>query len=465
MSDTRGLRIAIAGASGFIGRALTSKLEADHRIIALGRTAPLTSTANVEWRSCDLFNLRDAERALAGADVAIYLVHSMMPSARLTQGSFDDLDLICADNFARAAAACGVKHIVYLGGILPSASTDLSRHLQSRFEVEQTLGAHGVPLTTLRAGLVIGAGGSSFDMMARLVGRLPFMLGPKWTQSVSQPIALEDTIRLLEYAIGRPDLAGRAYDIAGPDIVSYADMLRMVGAAQGKRTRVITLPIETVKLSLLWVSAITGASQELVRPLVESLRHEMVASDGLTFQKEAGLTPIPLREALEGAVAKQRIDDRRPVIRRKRATVDRRVCSVQRLRVSAKQNATAVAEEYLLWLPRALRPFLAVRVADSICRFFLAPLRRPLLELSAATDRSSSTRRLFYVTGGLLAGDSAGARPRLEFRSVLEGKFVLAAIHDFVPRLPWLIYKLTQAIVHLIVMRAFARHLARETTV
>lgn len=463
MTDAKKLRVAIAGASGFVGRALTSALTGQHDIIALARQAPAESAAGVEWRASDLFNLRDAERALAGADVAVYLVHSMMPSARLTQGTFDDLDLICADNFARAAATCGVKHIVYLGGLLPPADAPLSRHLQSRFEVEQTLGAHGVPVTTLRAGLVIGAGGSSFDMMARLVGRLPFMLGPQWTRTRSQPIALEDAVRLLAFAIERPDLAGRAYDIAGPDVVSYADMLRMVGAAQGKNTRVITLPIRTVKLSLLWVSAITGASQELVRPLVESLEHDMVAVDGLTFQKEAGLSPMPLKKSLEEAVATQRSKDRARMARKIAKAPDRRVCSVQRLQVSQKQNATAVAEEYLLWLPRALRPFLTVQVEnEATCSFFLAPLRKPLLVLVMSHERSTSTRRLFYVTGGLLAGESEGARPRLEFRSVLQGRFVLAAIHDFVPRLPWLLYKITQAIVHLFVMKAFARHLTRQ---
>ena len=460
------LRVAIAGGSGFVGRALASKLTPSHEVIALARRADgQPASPGVEWRACDLFNLDEAEGALAGADVAVYLVHSMMPSARLTQGRFDDLDLICADNFARAAASNGVRHIVYLGGLLPEASDARSRHLESRFEVEQTLGAHGVPLTTLRAGLIIGAGGSSFDMMARLVGRLPFMLGPRWTQSLSQPIALEDAVTLLEFAIARPDLAGRAYDIAGPDVVSYADMLRMTGAAQGKRTRVITLPIQTVKLSLLWVSLITGAPQALVRPLVESLRHDLVASDGLVLQKAAGLLPRSLRDALERAVREQAVLDRggRTSARSSPTSNNRRACSVQRLPVGPGRSAASVANEYLAWLPRFMRPFLRVSVDDAqSASFFLWPFARPLLVLRWAADRSSSERKLFYVEGGMLLGDVAGARPRLEFRTALGNAFVLAAVHDFVPRLPWFIYKYTQALVHLLVMRAFARHLASE---
>ena len=460
-------RVAIAGASGFVGRALLRALSPAREVIALARkTDGQEQLPGVEWRACDLFNLREAERALSGCEIAVYLVHSMMPTARLTQGSFDDLDLICADNFARAAASNGVRHIVYLGGLLPKTNEKLSRHLESRCEVEQALGSRGVPVTTLRAGLVIGAGGSSFDMMARLVGRLPFMIGPRWTRSLSQGIELSDAVALLAFAMERPGLAGRAYDIAGPDVVSYADMLRMTGAAQGKRTRVITLPIRTVKLSLLWVSLITGAPSALVLPLVESLRHDMVATDGLVLQREAGLEPRPLREALERAVQDEKLAAARgPAPRRSpRRSSLARVCSVQRLRIRAGRSAVWVAEEYVRWLPRFLGPLLRVSVdASRTCRFLLWGLRAPLLVLTFATDRSSPDRQLFYVTGGLLSRESPGARPRLEFRTVLDGQFVLAAIHDFVPRLPWFIYKYTQAVVHLFVMRAFGRHLAKET--
>jgi uncharacterized protein YbjT (DUF2867 family) len=462
--------VVIAGASGFVGRALCHALAPTHDVIALSRSTPQPSRAEpagVERRACDLFSLRDAETAVAGADVAVYLVHSMMPAARLTQASFEDLDLICADNFARAAASAGVQHIVYLGGLLPASSAPLSRHLQSRFEVERTLAGHGVPVTTLRAGMIIGAEGSSFAMMSRLVGRLPFMLGPSWTGSRSQSIALEDAVTLLQFAISRPDLAGRAYDIGCEDVVSYADMLRLTGAAQGKHTRVITLPVRNVSLSLLWVSLITGAPLTLVRPLVQSLRHDMVASDGLVFQKLAGLEPVPLREALLRASREQGARRKNAELVRVPSPVpsptDPRACSVQRLAVAPEHSARWVAEEYVRWLPSFFRPLLRVDVDTSrSCRFYLWPLRSPLLVLTFVTDRSSSDRQLFFVTDGLLSRAAPGARPRLEFRALLDGSVVLAAIHDFVPRLPWLLYKYTQALVHLVVMRAFGRYLASE---
>ncbi len=466
---SEGLRIAIAGASGFVGRALVLALAQRYRVIALARSVAGQPTAEgVTWRMCDLFNLRATEHALEGADVGVYLVHSMMPPAQLTQARFDDLDLICADNFARACAAHGVRHIVYLGGLLPRDATHLSRHLASRHEVERTLAAHGVPVTTLRAGLIIGARGSSFEMMTKLVRRLPVMVTPRWTSTLSQPIALEDVIPLLELAVTAPDLAGRAYDIGGPDVVSYAEMLERTGRALGRRIRVRTLPVRTANLSLLWVSAITGSPQALVRPLVESLSHDMVVTDGGILQKRAGQRAQSLEVSIERAIADER---RVPATRetgpngRRRRSSPRTVCSIQRLPLGRGRDARWVAEEYMRWLPRFLSPLLHVTVEDAeVCRFFLRPLSAPLLELRLASERSTADRQLFYVTGGLLVGKAEGVRPRLEFRVVLDGTFVLAAINDFVPRLPWLVYKFTQAVVHLWVMLAFGRHLTRERT-
>ena len=135
--------VAIAGASGFVGRALSQYLLPDFRVIGLARRPEASPhAAGLEWRKCDLFSLLECEQALVGVETAVYLVHSMLPSARLTQGTFPDLDLIIADNFTRSAAKAGVKHIVYLGGLVPDVPV-LSRHIQSRLEVEQTLGSRG----------------------------------------------------------------------------------------------------------------------------------------------------------------------------------------------------------------------------------------------------------------------------------------------------------------------------------
>ncbi len=470
MSATPRRSIAVAGASGFVGRALIDALRTDHDVIALARSASgHDDDAAVTWRACDLFHLRETEEALAGAEAAFYLVHSMMPTSRLTQGRFDDMDLLCADNFARAAKKQGVKHIVYLGGLLHADEDELSRHLESRLEVEKTLAAYGAAVTTLRAGMIVGAGGSSFRLMMRLVKRLPVMVGPRWMRSRSQAIALADVVTLLGYAIDHPESAGRAYDVGSEEVMTYTEMLRLTAEVLHKNPPILTLPVATANLSLMWVSLVTGAPRSLVRPLVESLKHDMIARDGLVFQKRAGLTPMPLRKALEGAVVRDDDADRAPKrLARpsaKRAAQDSLVRSVQRLPLPPGRDAAWVADEYARWLPTFFRPFLRVAVDDAkTCRFYFRPLRSPLLVLAFAEARSSSDRQLFRVTGGLLARTPAEAtrtKARLEFREVLGRRFVLAAIHDFSPSLPWVIYVLTQALVHLVVMNRFGRHLAR----
>jgi uncharacterized protein YbjT (DUF2867 family) len=406
--------VVMAGASGFVGRALVPLLSDRYQIVGLTRGAP-RSEGDVTFRTCDLFSLRDAEQALEGAEYAIYLVHSMLPSSRLTQGRFEDLDLICADNFARAAKKAGIKQIVYLGGLLPEGVA-LSPHLRSRLEVEATLGKTGVPVTSLRAGLVVGPGGSSLEMMVRLVRRLPVMITPRWTESPCQPIAQEDVVKLLAFVLGRESAFGRVYDVGGPDVLSYRALMDETAQALGVSRRMLPVPLISPRLSRLWVSTITGAPAELVAPLIESLAHPMVARDR-ALMDEAGLDLPPGR------------------------------------------SARWVADEYMRWLPGGARP-LRVRIDEAQrCAFYLRGFGRPLLILAPSPERSSEDRQLFYVTGGVLAGPSA--RGRLEFRTTPDGKNVIAAVHEFTPSLPWPIYRYTQALAHLWVMHAFGRHLAR----
>jgi hypothetical protein len=297
----------------------------------------------------------------------------------------------------------------------------------------------------------------------RLVKRLPVMVGPRWMRSRSQAIALADVVLLLRYALENPELGGQAYDVGCDEVLTYAEMLRMMAEVLGKNPPILTLPVATANLSLLWVSVVTGASRALVRPLVDSLKHDMVARDGLVLQKRAGLTPMPLRRALAEAVLHDGDRVTAPSVTRARG--DSLVRSVQRLPLPPNRDAAWVADEYARWLPTFFRPFLRVDVDEAkTCRFYFRPLRSPLLVLAFAPARSSADRQLFRVTGGLLARRStaaAGHPARLEFRSVLERQWVLAAIHDFSPSLPWVIYKFTQAIVHLWVMHAFGRHLGR----
>ncbi len=457
MGITRKPRLAIAGASGFVGQALAAALADRFHVVGLSRTKREPGQGFAEYRSCDLFSLRQAEDALEGAEYAVYLVHNMMPSARLTQGDFADLDIVCADNFARAAAAAGVKQIVFLSGLCP-ADQDLSEHLRSRCEVERTLGGYVVPVTTLRAGLILGGRGSSFQVMARLVSRLPVMVCPRWTNTKTQPIALRDVISFISGVVGREDCYDRAFDIGGSDVVTYKQMMAMTAAALGKRRVFIPSRVMSPGLSRLWVSLITGAPKALVAPLVQSLRHEMVAADN-GLAERLGIETMSTDDAIRHAVAES--DDTAPHAFRGGASRQgpSLVRSVQRMTLPTGWTAKRAATEYLLWLPRMLSSLIRVDVASiHRFRFVLAPFNVTLLELERAPERSRRNRQLFYVTDGALRGTHG--RPRFELRQVPGGRTLLTVVHDYEPRLPWLVYVSTQAVFHRWLMGRFGAHLA-----
>ena len=459
--------VAVAGASGFVGSALLPALTGDFDVVALRRT-PATELPGVRWQRCDLFSLLQTERALEGADYAVYLVHSMLP-ARLTQARFEDMDFILADNFARSAARAGVKQILYLGGIIPDDAR-LSRHLASRLEVERVLAARGVPVTSLRAGLIVGPQGSSFRMVARLVDRSPVLLCPHWTRSMTQPVGLRDVVSLLRYCVGREEMYGRAFDLGGPEVMTYVDLMRRTAERLGKKRCIIAVPFIPTRLSVLGMRMITGAHRELVAPLVESLRHAMVAHSP-TLQERAGIVAQSFDEALDEALPAEKVAsaeaDHHLARRHVHSEEGLYVCSIQRLPLPPGYDAIWVAREYARWLPSFFKRVLRVTVDEHLNLVFrVTGVRRPLLELSYSSNRSSADRPLYYITGGLLvrlAGVPDGRAPaRLEFRESPDRRSVLAAIFNYSPALPWWFYRVTQAPIHLLVMKLFGWHLARQ---
>jgi len=452
--------IVIAGATGFVGHAVAERLAQRLEVTGLTRGRREARGAWTKLVTCDLFSLKDVETAFAGARYVAYLVHSMLPSARLVQGSFADLDLICADNVGRAAAKLGVEQIVYLGGLIPDDDAALSDHLRSRREVELALGAHGVNVTTLRAGIVIGPHGSSFEMMTRLVKRLPAMILPSWTERRCQPVDLGTVAAAVDHVTGRRSAYGQTYDLGGPDVLRYRDMLAIVADELGVHRPTLHVPFVSPRISRLWVSTITGAPRSLVKPLVESLRHDMVCRDR-RLQDEAELPGLAFREAVRAAIAAESGNAKTPqaYAPAPRAPLTG-VRSVQRIALPPTRDAEWAAHEYMRWLPHGAWPMrVAVDGDHHLTRFFLRPFKAALLELEFAGDRSASDRQLFYVTGGSLARSKT--RGRLEFRVTPDGAHLLTAIHDFLPTLPWWLYRASQALVHRYVMWRFGRHLAR----
>ncbi|CAH1001383.1 hypothetical protein LEM8419_02285 [Neolewinella maritima] len=450
--------VVIAGASGFLGRWFIERYHQQYRIIALSRSAMATDPAYTlaEWRQVELYSITSTEEGMEGADYALYLVHSMSPNTRLNQGSFEDTDLLLADNFARAAANQGLKHILFVGGILPDDEPieDLSRHLRSRREVELTLASTGVPVTTLRAGIIVGANGSSFQMIERLVRKLPVLICPAWCQTVTHPISLNDTLRIIEYCLGRETTYGSTIDIGGSETTTYMKMLATVARLLGKRRIIRPVRFFSPGMSTLWVSKFTGMSGDLVRPLVQSLRHRMVATNNDV------LRAFPDRENFETAArrALESTEQLTPLPRRLPAGDEERntVRSVQRLPNPEQHTATYVARLYQRWLPIFFRALIGVKSQGDNSTFRLAGV--PLLRLTFIPSRSDDHRQLFYIVGGLLA--KRRDKGWLEFRNVLDDHFTISAIHDFVPALPWYVYVVTQAQAHTWVMKRFGEYLS-----
>ncbi|MCC6620823.1 MAG: NAD-dependent epimerase/dehydratase family protein [Deltaproteobacteria bacterium] len=452
--------VVVAGANGFIGRAVVAALAERWQVIGLSRGAS-AAERGVGARRCDLMRLDDAMAGLAGAELAVYLVHSMMPSDRLVQAEFQDLDLLAADNFARAAAASGVRQIVYLGGLAPTEG-EPSAHIASRIEIEAALGAYGVPVTTLRAGIVFGPGGSSSRIVFNLARRLPVMVCPRWTATPTQPIALEDAVTLVAGVLDRAETFGQVYDIAGPERMTYREMMTLVGeAVLGRKPVVVGVPVLTPALSRLWVSVVTGAPKALVEPLIGSLAHPMLPRDR-RLQEALGVPGRSMREVLPEALAADadagtpRAFEGPKDARTRRAEAPR-VRSIQRLALPRGAHASDVAERYFAWLRATFGVALDVGWRAGAWHLGLKLLPAPLLVLEPTVR--AADRVVMRIAGGLLANGEGGAGT-FEIREVLGGKAVLAAIADYTPRLPWWLYLASQAQAHRLVMALFGRHLA-----
>ncbi len=267
------LSVLVTGASGFIGSHLVPALiDAGHEVRAMTRH-PETYEGPGQAVAGDVADPSSLSGPMQGIDVAYYLIHS------LDSDDFVDKDADAAKAFSAAAAKAGVSRIIYLGG-LGSEDEDLSAHLQSRREVEELLASDGVPVTALRAAVVIGHGGISWEMTRQLVKHLPAMLAPKWVYTRTQPIALPDVIRYLVGVLDKPESAGVAYEIGGPDVLRYIDMMRRAAAVMGHRKLpVIPVPLLTPRLSSGWLALVTDVDMATARNLIDSMSNEVIVTD------------------------------------------------------------------------------------------------------------------------------------------------------------------------------------------
>jgi uncharacterized protein YbjT (DUF2867 family) len=300
--------ILVTGATGYIGGRLVPRLlSRGERVRCLARDRlklagrPWAGDPRVEIVEGDASLPADLERALAGCGAAYYLIHSMIAAG----AAYAAHDRALARGFAVGAAAAGVERIIYLGG-LGETGDHLSEHLSSRREVEQALASTRVPVTVLRAAMIIGSGSASFEMLRYLVERLPVMVTPRWVTTECQPIAVDDALRYLTDCLDEPETTGRTLDIGGAEVVTYRELMQATAAALGVRRRVILpLPVLTPRLSSLWIHLVTPLSHRIARPLAEGLRNRVVCRD----EEATRLLPGPLlgaREAIERALVATR---------------------------------------------------------------------------------------------------------------------------------------------------------------
>ena len=273
-------KVLICGATGFVGGALSRSWDRKGvRVRVLARnpeTARARLPPSTDIVGGDLVQGVGLTEALAGIDVAYYLVHSL--ASRSTKQTFSELDRQAATHFVRAARTSSLSRIVYVGGLgeeHPASST----HLASRREVARILRSGPVPLTYLRAGIIVGPHGSSFEMMAQLVERLPVMICPRWIESRCQPIALADLVRYLTSCATDDNVLGQTYDVGGPDVLPYSEMLLRIGAFLGRRPLLLVLPRFTPSLSAHWVGYITDVPAEVARSIVDGMYVDAVCSE------------------------------------------------------------------------------------------------------------------------------------------------------------------------------------------
>ena len=266
------MKVLVAGSSGFVGRRLCPELQAGgHAVQAMTRHPDTYSGAGSPVYG-DVHDAESLGAALAGCDAAYYLVHS------LDDAEFARRDADAAREFAQAAADAGLSRIIYLGG-LGDDDDDLSEHLRSRREVEHLLGSAGVPVTTLRAGIIIGHGGISWEITRQLVEHLPAMITPRWVRTRTQPIAVGDVIRYLVGVLEEPAAEGRTFEVGGPDVLAYVDMLRRVAVIEGRHLWVIPVPLLSPRLSSRWLSLVTNVDVPTGRSLIDSMSNEVVVRD------------------------------------------------------------------------------------------------------------------------------------------------------------------------------------------
>lgn len=470
MSEKHRQKVLVAGAGGSIGCVVSRSLASEYDVVALvGSDAHLQETEpglTLSWRSCEPFSRRDVEIAISGCDYIIYLVHTRGRTARLDQAECKDMDLLIADNVARAASRQGVKQIIYLGMLIQEDNVSVGL-LERGNEVIEALSFYGTPLTILRAGLVVAPGGNALRLLANIATRLPFVLIPQWANKPKQPIALRDVVRAIQFCLANEETKNNDYGIGGPQILTFREMLRDAADVLKKKQIIIDVPFLPARLYGWYLRLLDRkAHPVLIKLAVKYIGHDSVVLSNPVqefIQKDA-LLPKQAIEPYIKEWAQLPPNPRQPFFKKYIDGLRSKsnVRSIQRVTLPRGRNATWVGDTYFQWLPRFTRRFLICEIdTNGDCRYYNRFPRLHLLTLSFQQELSSHDRRMYFITGGLLAKGHSALTPRLEFRDVLNGRYTIVSLHDYMPVLPWGLFLVTQAVMHLIVMFNFQKYMAK----
>lgn len=292
--------VLVTGATGFVGGRLVPRLlEHGHDVTVLVRdTSRYTGPTDVDVVQGDLLEESTLEGAFEGVEVVYYLVHSMHSGP-----GYAGRDRRAARTFVSATRDADIDRVVYLGGLGEEGSR-LSEHLRSRREVEAVLKEGQYELTTLRAAIIVGAGSASFEMVTQLAYRLPLMVTPRWVDTECQPIAISDVISYLAGVLTAPETAGGTYEIGGPEVLTYREMLERTAAALGHRVFILPVPVLSPTLSAYWVDLVTDVPRSVAHPLIEGLKNPVVVEDD-SIQDYVSVSLTPFDEAVERALAER----------------------------------------------------------------------------------------------------------------------------------------------------------------
>jgi len=302
------MKILLTGATGYIGKRLLPMLLKDgHEVVCCVRDKSrfnysVTFSDNLKVIETDFLNPDTLAHIPENIDAAYYLIHSMSDTA----GNYDEMESESAHNFIKRLNATAARQIIYLSGIVND--TSLSKHLSSRKAVEDILNSGNVPLTTLRAGIIVGSGSASFEIIRDLVDKLPVMITPKWLNTKCQPIAITDVLEILLRSLLNPQTYNQNFDIGGPDILTYKEMLLRFAKAKKLKRYIFTIPVMTPKLSSYWLYFVTSTSYKLASSLVSSMKVEVICKDN-RINAILGINPITYEKSLERALQKIQEDD------------------------------------------------------------------------------------------------------------------------------------------------------------